>query len=492
MPVRHLQREQAWLLPPRLDELLAADHPVHFVATFVDELDAKTWSDLGVLLHGEELGAPAYDPKLLVSVWLYGFMTGVRSTRKLEAACCEQVPFLWLTGLQTPDHNTLWRFYQEHREPMQALLKRTVRIAVRAGLVDLALQAVDGSKVGANAAKDRTYDRAGLERLLERTEAAIADLEAQNRTSGAELPARLPRELKHEESLRDKVREALDQPEAEDQRVNLTDNDAGLMKSRNGFITGFNAQAMVSPLESGDGKKRFLVTATEVSQTPDDQAALLGMLEASEEALGARAGVTLADAGYHSGENLTACEEQGYTVLMPEAQARALAHPYHKDSFIYDQDSDTYTCPMGETLRYTDTKHDRKGRPVRRYRAPAAACRACPAFGLCTKDRRHGRALEIGPDEPALRKQRVLMATEGARSLYKRRKELIEPAFGLIKEQQAGRRFLLRGQHNVRAEWSLLATAFNLRMLARIWQQTRTALAYLLGRKPLTVAGSRP
>ena len=477
MPVRPLQREQSWLLPPRIDELLAPDHPVYFVATFVDELDDSAWSELGILPLGEELGAPAYHPKLLLSVWLYGFMTGVRSSRKLETACCEQLPFLWLTALQTPDHNTLWRFYQEHREAMRKLLKRTVRTAVAAGLVDLALQAVDGSKVGANAARDRTYDRAGLERLLERTEAAIADLEAQNRTSGAEVPARLPEALKRQEGLRDKVKQALKQVEAEEGRVNLTDGDAVLMKTRQGFVAGYNAQAMVSPLETEDGGKRFLITAAEVSQAPDDHSELQRMLEASEETLGEHAEVTLADAGYHSGENLTACEEQGQTVLMPEAQARALANPYHKDRFAYDQDSDTYTCPLGQTLRYTDTKQDRKGRPVRRYRAPAAACRACPAFGLCTKDRRHGRALEIGPDEPVLSKQRELMTTEEAQALYKRRKELVEPAFGIIKEQQAGRRFLLRGLQNVRAEWSLLAVAFNLRGLARIWKQPTLFLA---------------
>src|SRR5687768_298614 len=148
MPVRPLLREQAWLMPPSLGDLLSADHPVYFVATFVDELDAAAWAELGILPEGEEQGAPAYHPRLLLSVWLYGFMTGVRSCRKLEAACREQLPYLWLTAMQTPDHNTLWRFYQEHRKGMRWLLKRTVRTAVATGFIDLALQAVDGSKVG--------------------------------------------------------------------------------------------------------------------------------------------------------------------------------------------------------------------------------------------------------------------------------------------------------------------------------------------------------
>ena len=107
MPLRPMGREQMWMLPPTLDELLALDHPARFVAEFVDALDRDAWAELGVEIEGEVLGAPAYHPRALLSVWLYGFMTGVRSSRKLEAACRDQIPYLWLTGWQHPDHNTL-------------------------------------------------------------------------------------------------------------------------------------------------------------------------------------------------------------------------------------------------------------------------------------------------------------------------------------------------------------------------------------------------
>ena len=114
MPLRDMDREQMWLLPPSLDELLPLDHPARFVAEFVDALDRDDWAELGVDVDGDPLGAPAYHPRALLSVWLYGFMTGVRSCRKLEAACRDQIPYLWLTGWQHPDHNTLWRFYKEY------------------------------------------------------------------------------------------------------------------------------------------------------------------------------------------------------------------------------------------------------------------------------------------------------------------------------------------------------------------------------------------
>ena len=126
MPLRDMDREQMWLLPPSLDELLPLDHPARFVAVFVDALDKEGWAELGVEIDGDPLGAPAYHPRALLCVWLYGFMTGVRSCRKLEAACRDQIPYLWLTGWQHPDHNTLWRFYKEHRQAMRRLFKRTV------------------------------------------------------------------------------------------------------------------------------------------------------------------------------------------------------------------------------------------------------------------------------------------------------------------------------------------------------------------------------
>src|SRR5262249_49578715 len=121
MPLRSFSRAKQWLLPPSVDELIGRQHPARFVGMFVDALPRRDWAALGIDPTGEPIGAPAYHPAALLGVWLYGFMTGVRSSRKLEAACRDQLPFLWLTGMQQPDHNTLWRFYQAHRVAMQVL-----------------------------------------------------------------------------------------------------------------------------------------------------------------------------------------------------------------------------------------------------------------------------------------------------------------------------------------------------------------------------------
>lgn len=473
MPIRPLSRDRTWLFPPTLEELIPADHPARFLAAFVDELDRATWARMDVAVDGDPLGTPSYDPRALLCVWLYGFMTGVRSSRKLEAACRDQMPYLWLTGWEHPDHNTLWRFYQAHREQMRELFKRTVQTAVTAGLVDLAVQAVDGTKIAGNAAKARTYDAKGLRQLLDRTEAAIRDLEAQNKSGGDPPPARLPDELVSKQALRDRVRTALDQVTAVEgpSQINLTDPDASLMKGRQGYVAGYNAQAMVSPLDPKTaGRTGLLITAADLTTDAGDHAALVPMIDQAQENTEQDAGCTLADGGYHSGPNLVACADREVPVVMPEAQRRALTNPYHKDAFSYDGETDAYQCPKGHVLPFVGVRR-RKGREgIRVYRGQASVCRACPAFGVCTTNWRHGRIVEVGPEEHALRGHRAWMATEEAKERYRHRKELPEPTFGILKEQQHARRFLLRGFAAVRAEWLLLATAFNLRTLYRVWQ----------------------
>ena len=479
MPYREMTRDQVWLLPPSLDELIPADHPARFVAEFVDTLDREEWAELGVDLDGEAMGAPAYHPRALLSVWLYGFMTNVRSCRKLEAACRDQLPCLWLTGWQHPDHNTLWRFYQKHRRSMRALFRRTVRTAVTLELVDLAVQAVDGTKVHANAAHARSLDAGQLDELLERTERAIAELEARNEAGDDPAPVRLPERLADRETLRRRVRQvrqAMDQLAARGRnkkRVNLTDPDARALRLRQGSITGYNAQAMVSPL-AGEETGGMLVTAVDVVDSVNDAGALTAMLERAEAETGVRTPLTLADAGYHAGPHLEASERREQRVVMPD-RWRRVKNPYHKNRFVYDEAGDSYRCPNGERLSFVGPRVAR-GVPVRLYRpASASVCTGCPAFGVCTPNAFTGRELQIGPYEPAARRHRVWMETEEAQQAYRRRAPLIEPLFGILKTQLGAWRFTLRGLSEVEAEWTLLATAFNLRTLWRLWRDRASA-----------------
>jgi hypothetical protein len=215
----------------------------------------------------------------------------------------------------------------------------------------------------------------------------------------------------------------------------------------------------------------MLITAAEVINNASDHGQTIPMLDAAEQATGRRAEVSLLDGGYHSGETLAACEKAKCKVLMPESQVWALQKTYHKDHFGHDATKDIYICPKGQELPFSGIKKRKGKAEMRVYRATAAVCLNCPAFGECTRDKRHGRAIEIGPYEAELRRNRALMAEEGSKKLYRRRQGIIEPVFGIMKEVQGARRFLLRGLEKVRAEWSLLVAAFNLRTLFRVWRR---------------------
>src|SRR6188472_2773421 len=133
-----------------LDEVVPASHPVRYVAAFVADLSPDDWAAMGVTT-AKERGAPRYAPALLVRLWLSGFLLGIRSARGLEQGCRDRFDLYWACGGHPPDHNTLWRFYQQHRLAMRHLLRATIQTAVELGLVELAVQAVDGSQLVANA-----------------------------------------------------------------------------------------------------------------------------------------------------------------------------------------------------------------------------------------------------------------------------------------------------------------------------------------------------
>ena len=139
---------QQFLFPPALEDWVPRDHPARFLREFVDQLDLPA---LGFIMPSGSEGRPPYAPSLLLKIWLYGYFHRLRATRRLEAACREVLPLIWLTGLIAPDHNSLWRFWRDHKKALRAVFQQSVRLALRTGCVGLALQALDGTKIQAAA-----------------------------------------------------------------------------------------------------------------------------------------------------------------------------------------------------------------------------------------------------------------------------------------------------------------------------------------------------
>lgn len=488
MPERSDTRAQVFLLPPSLDDWVAAEHPVRFVDAFVAALPDATRAALGLTAAPHARGAPRYAPALLARVWVYGFMSGIRSARALERACRDQLPLRWLTGNQAPDHNTLWRWYAAHRSAMRALFTQSVRTAVGAGLVDLALVAVDGTKVVADAAADRSLTADELAALLAKTEQAIAELEAQNEPGDDPPPPSLPPALRTAQALRDRVAAALAQcaeraeasgraASVKEPRGNVTDPAARWMKTRNGIVPGYNAQLAVAAtnaraqtiLGRAAPAGRF-VLAAQVSTQPADTTRLVPVLADVIAILGTTPQVTVADAGYFDGAALAGAAALGAPVVVSEPSTEATTNPYHRAAFVHEAAPDRVRCPAGHDLVPVGHGTNRAGVATRRYGGIAATCRACPAFGTCTTNARNGRIVTLTAYDAAIQAQRRTRAGTAQTIARRRRKTLVEGVVGTLKTVLGGGRTLVRGLAKVEAEWRGLALGLNLRTLCRIWR----------------------
>jgi transposase len=201
---------QRFLLPPALDEWVPASHPVRFVCDFVDSLDL---AELGIEEPAGEEGRPPYAPDLLLKVWLFGYMERIRSTRGLEKACLQIMPFLWLTGNLHPDHNTLWRFFDKNRKTLPKLFKQLVKMAAEAELIGFALHALDGTKMAAVSSTDEALHRKSLEEKLKKLDELIAAYMQEVNTRAEADKGKdyaMPQGMVDEDARRSKIRALLE------------------------------------------------------------------------------------------------------------------------------------------------------------------------------------------------------------------------------------------------------------------------------------------
>lgn len=454
---------QQWLLPPSLEDLLPSGHPARLVREFVDVLDLE---ELGFKTEVAETGRPRYAASLLVKVILYGYMNRNRSTRQWERACYHDVGMLWLTGMNYPDHITLWRCWYENRKAFRKLLRQLIRIAMAADLVGMVLHAVDGTKILSQASEDKAWRRLPLEEKLQRLNRAIDEMLQQTEQAAAvgEGEHQLPEALQEKQKLRELVRRQLQQLKEEDrEQMNPGDREARVMKSGARKQFAYNAQAVV------DDKSKLIVAA-DVVTAENDNYQLVPMLEQVEENIGQVAEQTVADAGYLAMTQLAEAEGKGYGVLVNLQQPlrEAAGEPYHASRFVYDKGKDCCICPRGEVLHFAGTKNRNKQQPyrVRLYRC--ASYETCPVRWQCSSNR-NGRTVQIHPNHDMLVRQREKQRDEKMREALKRRGTIVEPVFGWAKAVMGFTRWTFRGLEKVQTQWSVLCTAMNLRRLHRNW-----------------------
>ena len=442
---RPTDRLTGFLMPPSVDEWLPQKHLARFVVEVVDGLDLSAMSRS---YRGS--GSASYHPKVLLSLLIYGYATGVFSSRKLERATYDSVAFRFIAANDHPDHDTIANFRRRFLKEIEALFVQVLLLAREMGVLKMGTVALDGTKIHANASRHSalSYEHAGkIERQLK---AEVADLmakaEAADRADvpdGMSIPeelarreARLAKLAEAKATIEARAKERFERDQAEHQaklaardaktaatgkkpggkppqppvegplptdQVNLTDEESRIMPvAGGGFEQCYNAQAVVAA-------ESLLVVATDVVQAPNDKQQLypmLNKLRALPASLGA-AETLLADNGYFSAASVTACTATGIAPLI--AMGRETHHPSLTERFA---------------------------------EAPPP------------------------PEDPTpLEAMAHRLQTPNGKKLYALRKQIPEPVFGIIKSVLGFRQFLLRGIDRVRGEWSLVTMAWNIKRM---------------------------
>jgi transposase len=454
---------QQFLLPPALEDWVPPDHPARFLREFVEQLDLPA---LGFVMPAGSEGRPPYAPSLLLKIWLYGYFHRIRSTRKLEAACREHMALLWLTGLISPDHNSLWRFWDENKKALRQIFKQSAQLALRTGAVGLVLQALDGTKIEAAASGYSGWSKEYMEKLLVALDQALDQTELVVAQESHQAEGyRLPAGLAERQALRQQVKAGLAQLAAEGRNhYHRVEPEARRMKVGGATRFAYNAQVVVD-------SKEGVIVACEAGRQETDTGQLVPMIEQARENLGVAgaAPTTLADAGYGAGADLQAAQEKQLPVLAPPREGKP-SHdsPYASQYFSYDPAAHTVTCPQGRPMDHEGhtTKADQR---VERYRCHH---RDCPVRALCTRDSK-GRQIEIRAHAPVVQAMRATLQEPWAHSLYQQRGQIVERRFGQLKQHDGFRRWTVWGLEAVRTQWSLLCTTLNLRVLYQRWRQNR-------------------
>lgn len=456
MAYREGNRYGMVLLPAAIEEYVGPEDPVRAYDAIVDAMDVE---ELGLTVDAGKVGSPAYDPRLMLKLLVYGYSYGWRSSRKLERACHHDLSFMWIMGGLKPDHKTIANFRKNNKEAIGKVLKQSAHICMDIGLIEGNCLFTDSTKVRGAASISQTKSKQKWEEKLGEVDKRIEELLAEcDETDGRETGSlvEVEGELKDEQKLKGKIKRLLEQMEQEGlSKINGTDTDCVNFKGRQGSHAGYSGHLTV------DGKNGLIVSGDVVSESNDSKQ-FSNQVQQAIETLGRPCVVAVADAGYANVENIEKTTEKGIDVIVP-SQRQSLHNPddnlFGKDKFQYHAEKDEYICPEGNRLRYS---HYSKEKGCYLYRMEKAAlCRACPHFGICTSSDR-GRATIRLKNEELREKLEARYASEEGQAIYKRRKEVAELPFGHIKRNLGGGAFLLRGLAAVRAEFAILASCFNI------------------------------
>lgn len=465
-----VSRDQASLLPPRVEDYVGPDNPVRAIESYVGALDL---AKLGFRHadRGVGVGQPPYAPAELLKLYLYGYLNQVRSSRRLEREASRNLELIWLLKGLTPGYRTIAKFRKENWAALKAANRSFVLLARELGLVSGELVAIDGAFFHGDASKASIATRkklaeqiAALDRDIESYGGALDandDEEATRSPGGDDRDAGgggdIAQKVTALMAKRAHAQADLDQLEASGEtQLSRTDADARLLTKNGQTVAGYNVQIAVDD-------KHKLIVASDVVNDGNDTGQLYEMAQAAKQALATETLTVVADVGYYNGATLKRCEEDGIVAYVPQAERTgrlAAQGRFTHEDFAYDAEANVYRCPAGEALQPTKRlKQNTGGRLEIRYVSRKPVCDACSLRERCITAKSGTRTVCRWVHEDVLDRHRARM--QDAAALMRRRAGLAEHPFGTLKCRAGYRHFLLRGFNKVRGEWSLMALCYN-------------------------------
>jgi transposase len=456
---------QIVMFPVSVEDSLPADCDVRLLGEAMEALDWRAFE-----ASYAQTGCPAYPPKVMCKILVYGYAKGIRSSRALEeAAKHDRPPVGGLAGGLQPDHCAIARFRKEHASQLKEIYRATVRLCARGGLVLLNVTATDGSKIPARASRRSLYDAKRLAREMEQTDRILAEAEAADReedalygeTSADSLPGDLADAKRRKEKL---ARIAARLEESGRKSVAATEADCRVMKTSQGLRPAYNVQLTVDA-EHG------VVVAAELSQQETDNppaGGLAGQLEQVAENLGCRPDVAVADTGYSDEGTFQWLEQTKQGALLPPKEQPQKARSndlFSSKCFLADEGEDALICPAGRRLTFRRVVKCSSGK----YRVYTAQnCRDCSFYVqyVPVKGKR-GRSVQISVVEGQKEQMRQKLKSAAGKALWRLRQETVERVLGNVKANLRFGRFGLAGKGGAGGELRLVCTAHNLLLYLR-------------------------
>lgn len=477
--------DQNVLFPSNVFDLLPSDHECFIYHDIIEQLDT---SELEQTYSVK--GQHAYHPKLILGILIYSYSHGFFGSRQIQKQCNENLAFMYISQKNCPNFRVVSDFRKKNREFFSECFKQVVLIAREAGMVSLGHVSLDGSKFDADTSKHKAMSYGRLKEAEAKLAKEIEELlekahqtdKEEDEKYGEANGIELSEELKIKEKRLAKIKSAKESLEKREQELNpgkkiddkkqisFADHDSRMMGKKGDFDYRYNGQIGV------DSAKQIIV-GEHLSQNVNDKKEVEPVLKEIKDTTGDHPDKCSLDNGYFSGANLEALSETEIDVYIATGKGEPLdlsevdcdknailaeeKGKFQKNRFRYNSDSDNFTCPAGHCLELKTDKKD--GTKI--YQGEKSVCGSCNyQLRCCSSTKGEGRSIRTDKYEPLREAMREKMSREESQAIYKRRKVIVEPVFGHIKNM-GFRRFHVRGFDRASGEFSLVCMVHNLRKI---------------------------